>query len=145
MTVNHFIILIKLMWKKDWHQYKNGRILVHDHAAYMLLIYSLGRVGEYFECSICRGSGRGLIYEGSGLTLKKVVKNYTNVLSRQWTSLFSKMQKERWRLECGSRQMQKTFRRRCTKKLLWHLRAFKQEQSLLTLPVDFSPQHGMNV
>ena len=57
MTVNHFVILIKHMWKKDWHQYRHGRILVQDHAAYMLFIYSSGRVGEYFESNMRRGSG----------------------------------------------------------------------------------------
>ncbi|KAL2044986.1 hypothetical protein N7G274_002761 [Stereocaulon virgatum] len=41
MTVNNFAIVIKHMWAKDWHQYRHGRILVQDHAAYMLFIYSL--------------------------------------------------------------------------------------------------------
>jgi hypothetical protein len=67
MTVNHFVIVIKHMWKKDWHQYRHGRILVQDHAAYMLFIYSSARVGEYFESNMRRGSGRGLLYEVSGL------------------------------------------------------------------------------
>ncbi|KAL2036378.1 hypothetical protein N7G274_010911 [Stereocaulon virgatum] len=62
MTVNHFVILIKHMWQKDWHQYRHGRILVQDHAAYMLFIYSSARVGEYFESNMRRGSGRGLLY-----------------------------------------------------------------------------------
>lgn len=68
MTVNHFIIVIKHMWAKDWHQYRHGRILIQDHAAYMLFIYSLARVGEYFESNMRRGSGRGLLYEVSGWT-----------------------------------------------------------------------------
>ena len=70
MTVNHFVIVIKHMWMKNWHQYRHGRILVQDHAAYMLLIYSSARVGEYFESNMRRGSGRGLLYEVSGLILQ---------------------------------------------------------------------------
>ncbi|MCJ1278125.1 hypothetical protein MMC21_005940 [Puttea exsequens] len=55
--------VIKNMWKKDWHQYRYGRILVQDHAAYMLFIYSSARVGDYFESNMRKGSGRGLLYE----------------------------------------------------------------------------------
>ena len=69
MTVNHFVIVIKHMWMKDWHQYRHGRILVQDHAAYMLFIYSSARVGEYFESNMRKGSGRGLLYEVRGLIL----------------------------------------------------------------------------
>ncbi len=69
MTMNHFAIVIKHMWQKDWHQYKHGRILAQDHAIYMLFIYSLTRVGEYFESNMRRGSNRGLLYEVSGVIL----------------------------------------------------------------------------
>lgn len=69
MTVNYFVIVIKYMWMKDWHQYRYGRILVQDHAAYMLFIYSSTRVGEYFESNMRRGFGRGLLYKVSGLIL----------------------------------------------------------------------------
>ena len=36
----------------------------------MLFIYLLARVGEYFESNMRRGSGRGLLYEVSGLILQ---------------------------------------------------------------------------
>jgi len=70
MTGNYFVIVIKHMWKKDWHQYRHGRILVQDHAAYMLFIYSSALVGEYLESNLGRGSGRGLLYEVSGVILQ---------------------------------------------------------------------------
>ena len=35
----------------------------------MLFIYSSARVGEYFESNMRRGSGRGLLYEVSGVIL----------------------------------------------------------------------------
>lgn len=69
MTVHHFIILIKHMWKKDWHQYRHPRTLVQDHGAYMLFICTSGRVGEYFEFNRRRGSGRGLLCEVSVRTV----------------------------------------------------------------------------
>lgn len=56
-------------------------ILVQDHTAYILFIYSSGSGGEYFESSMRRGSSRGL-------TLKKAGKSYTNVSSRKSTHCF---------------------------------------------------------
>ena len=68
MTVQHFVILMKHMWKKDWHQYRHPRILVQDLGAYLLFIYTFAGVGEYFESNMRRGSGRGLWYKVSKLT-----------------------------------------------------------------------------
>ena len=61
------------MWRKDWHQYGHGRILAQDRAAYMLFVYSSARVGEYRESNMRRGSGRGLLYEVSGVILQGTV------------------------------------------------------------------------
>lgn len=91
MTVNHFVIMIKHIWKKDWHPYRHAEIFAQDHAAYMLFIYSSERVGTYFESNMRQGSGHRLTYELSGLTFKKAVKDYSNFSSRQLTLLISKI------------------------------------------------------
>ena len=62
MTVPHFIVLVKHKWQKDWHQYTHPRSLVQNHAACTLFVYTPSRVGEIFESSMRRGSGRGLLY-----------------------------------------------------------------------------------
>ena len=83
MTVHHFVILMKHLWKKDWHQYRHPRTLIQDHAAYLLFIYTSARVGEYFESNMRRGSGRGLWYKVSKLISPiqlsyQVITNYTD-------------------------------------------------------------------
>ena len=113
MTVNHFTIVIKHMWKKDWHQYRHGRTLIQDHAAYMLFIYLSARVGEYFESNMRKGSGRGLLYEVR--PDKNELKTCTHSLSRPSTLSSSKMKMEKRRLVCESRGMPRDFQRRRTK------------------------------
>ncbi|KAI9776699.1 MAG: hypothetical protein M1839_009426 [Geoglossum umbratile] len=61
LTVHHFTVLMKKMWQSE--ERLHPRYLVQDFAALILFIYTSGRVGEYFESTCRRGSGRGLLYK----------------------------------------------------------------------------------
>ncbi len=119
MTVNHLVILINHMCKKNWHQYRHERILVQNHAAYMFFICSSERVSEYFESNMRRGSGRGLMDEvsvGPQESGKGPCYESDNRLCyfQKW--------RRRDGLKCESQEMQKTFRRRHTKDDSEHFR-----------------------
>ncbi|KAH0541585.1 hypothetical protein FGG08_003933 [Glutinoglossum americanum] len=61
LTVHHFTVLMEKMWQSE--ERLHPRYLVQDFAALILFIYTSGRVGEYFESTCRRGSGRGLLYK----------------------------------------------------------------------------------
>ena len=65
--MNHFAIVIKHV-EQGLAKYKHGRILLQDHVAYMLFIYS-AQVGEYSVYNMRKGPGRGLLYQVSRLAL----------------------------------------------------------------------------
>ncbi|KAL8823037.1 MAG: hypothetical protein Q9191_006237 [Dirinaria sp. TL-2023a] len=96
------------------------RILVQDHAVYMLFIYSSTRVSEYFEFNMRRDSGRELLYEIIDFV---VFKN----------------EKEKAEIEMRVTRDAKGFSETPHKRLLHclTLRDRAHEQPLLTVPMQF--------
>ena len=63
MTLDHTINLISHMWKKDWVQHVHPAVRVFNHAGLMEIMYTPTRIGELWESSARKGSGRGLYYK----------------------------------------------------------------------------------
>ena len=66
------------LWQNDWHDFLHERYRVQLHFAILLHCFTSARVGEYYESTAKRGSGRGLTYRVSstidqqGLMLREV-------------------------------------------------------------------------
>lgn len=60
LTVRRFKILLAQLWVEDWYEFKYAIYRLYLSAALKLLMFSSGRIGEYFELSARKGSGRGM-------------------------------------------------------------------------------------
>lgn len=69
MAVIHFVIVIKHVWKKDWHQYSHEGILIQITLPICFPSTSSMQMWRVFLIQYAQSSGRELLYGTSGLSL----------------------------------------------------------------------------
>lgn len=62
LTVTNQRIMLKFLWLSDWHEYAHDGTRINDTISMHIFTYTPTRLGEVYESTARRGSGKGLHY-----------------------------------------------------------------------------------